>query len=83
MHVAVDKSRCVASGQCVLTAPGVFDQDDNGTVALLDPAPPACRASEVGQAVSLCPARAITVTADAADTRVTGAAGARDGKPQD
>ena len=41
MKVKVDQARCVASGNCVLTAPEVFDQrDEDGIVVLLDPSPP-------------------------------------------
>ena len=40
MHVEVNVPKCVASGQCVLIAPEVFDQrDDDGMVILLDDSP--------------------------------------------
>ena len=62
MRVTVDQDRCVASGQCVLTAVDVFDQrDEDGTVIVLNPAPPAQLAEDVRRAAALCPARAITV----------------------
>jgi ferredoxin len=62
MKVTVDQDKCVASGQCVLTAPDVFDQrDEDGIVFLLNPTPPADRANDVRQAAALCPARAITI----------------------
>jgi ferredoxin len=62
MRVKIDQSKCVASGQCVLTAPEVFDQrDEDGTVVLLDPTPPAHLAEDVRRAVALCPARVISV----------------------
>jgi ferredoxin len=62
MKVTVDQSKCVASGQCVLTVPDVFDQrDEDGIVVLLNPSPPAGLAEEVKQAAALCPALAITV----------------------
>ena len=62
MRVTVDQDKCVASGQCVLTAADVFDQrDEDGIVVLLDPHPAAERADDVRQAAALCPARAITV----------------------
>jgi ferredoxin len=62
VKVTVDQERCVASGQCVLTAGDVFDQrEEDGVVVLLDPDPPADRAEDVRQAALLCPARAITV----------------------
>ena len=62
MKVTVEQSKCVAAGQCVLTAPDVFDQrDEDGIVVLLHPSPPARLAEDVKQAVALCPALAITV----------------------
>ena len=60
MRVEVDADRCCAAGQCVLTAPEVFDQDeDTGVVVLLDASPPAeqyeaVRDGEPGLPASLC-----------------------------
>ncbi|MFE3946199.1 ferredoxin, partial [Streptomyces sp. NPDC059118] len=35
MKVTVDQNKCVASGQCVLSAPDVFDQrEEDGIVVL-------------------------------------------------
>jgi ferredoxin len=62
MRVTVDQDKCVASGQCVLTAPDVFDQrDEDGIVVLLNPNPPEDRADDVRQAAAVCPALAIWV----------------------
>ncbi len=62
MKVTVDTGKCISSGQCVLTAPEVFDQrDEDGLVVLLNPGPPAELAGDVRQAATLCPALAITV----------------------
>jgi ferredoxin len=62
MKVLVDQDKCVASGQCVLAAPDVFDQrDEDGVVVLLDPSPPAGLDDDVHQAAIICPALAITV----------------------
>ncbi|AGM03953.1 ferredoxin [Amycolatopsis keratiniphila] len=59
MKLEVDRERCVGAGMCVLTAPGVFEQDEeDGRVRLLDPEP-----AEIGDAVQLCPAAAITANA--------------------
>ena len=46
MEINVDRDRCVGAGQCVLSAPDVFDQDDEGLVTVLDPAPAAELAEE-------------------------------------
>ncbi|PJN31013.1 ferredoxin [Streptomyces sp. CB02959] len=60
MKVIVDQNKCVASGQCVLTAPEVFDQrEEDGIVVLLAENPPEGLADDVRQAVALCPAQAI------------------------
>lgn len=62
MKVTVDQTRCVGSGQCVLVAEDVFDQrDEDGTVVLLDPDPPAERRADVQHAAAMCPSTAITV----------------------
>jgi ferredoxin len=62
MRVIVDQGRCIASGQCVLSAGAVFDQDEqDGTVLLLDASPPAELHDDVRRAAALCPAQAITV----------------------
>lgn len=63
MEIVTDKSRCIGAGQCVLNAPDVFGQDDEGTVIVVvdtDPSPdqePKIRAAE-----HACPARVIIVT---------------------
>lgn len=63
MRVSVDSGRCCGSGQCVLAAPDVFDQnDEDGTVLLLDPHPPAPLQETVRAAAGVCPAAAITVS---------------------
>ncbi|KAA2264335.1 ferredoxin [Solihabitans fulvus] len=65
MRVVVDSDKCCGSGQCVLTAPDVFDQrDEDGTVLLLDAEPPAELHEAVRQAVTLCPSSAISVVED-------------------
>jgi ferredoxin len=62
VRVTVDRDKCVASGQCVLTAADVFDQgDDDGLVLLLNDHPSAERRADVKQAAALCPALAISV----------------------
>ncbi|MFH8341899.1 ferredoxin [Streptomyces sp. AM6-12] len=59
MRVEVDQPKCVASGQCVLVAPQVFDQDDEGVVQLLDATPGPELADDVRESAAICPAAAI------------------------
>lgn len=62
MKVTIDLDKCISAGQCVLTAPEVFDQrEEDGLVVLLNPSPPAALADDVRQAATLCPALAIAV----------------------
>ena len=32
MRIHADKTLCIAAGQCVLSSPAVFDQDDDDTI---------------------------------------------------
>ena len=62
MKVTIDQEKCIASGQCVLTAPAVFDQrEEDGIVVLLNPSPPGGAGWDAREAATLCPALAITV----------------------
>jgi ferredoxin len=65
MRITTDREVCIGSGNCTLTAPAVFDQDEtDGRVRLLDPAPPAELAQQVRRAAYVCPSGAITVDED-------------------
>ena len=60
MRVEVDVAKCVASGQCVLVAPDVFDQrDEDGMVVLLDETPAPGLRDAVRESAMVCPATAI------------------------
>ena len=59
--VHVDEDLCIGAGQCVLVAPDIFDQDDQGLVILLDATPPPPLHEAARKAARLCPARAITI----------------------
>ncbi|BBC35114.1 Ferredoxin [Streptomyces graminofaciens] len=62
MKIEVDVPKCVASGQCVLIAPDVFDQrDDDGMVVLLDESPAPELHDDVRESATVCPAAAIRV----------------------
>jgi ferredoxin len=63
MKISVDTGSCVSSGQCVLLAPGTFDQDEeDGTVVLLAEEPSDGEEDAVRQAELTCPAAAIRLS---------------------
>ncbi|PRY25844.1 (4Fe-4S)-binding protein [Pseudosporangium ferrugineum] len=66
MRITADTGVCVGAGQCVLTDPGVFDQDADGIVTLLTDRPDAAAAEGVRTAVELCPAGALSIVEDEA-----------------
>ena len=62
MKVSVDRTRCVGAGQCVRTAPEVFDQDEaEGLVVLVASRPEPEVEAWVRKAALLCPAQAISI----------------------
>ncbi|MFF3373743.1 ferredoxin [Streptomyces sp. NPDC002680] len=60
MRLSTEPDRCVASGQCVMLAPTVFDQDDDGIVVLLKEQPDAPETEAVRESIRVCPAAAIS-----------------------
>ncbi len=61
MRVVADRDVCIGAGMCVLTAPAVFDQGDDGLVEVLVDAPGESDAGAVREAVRLCPSGALRV----------------------
>lgn len=60
MKVRLDQHKCVSGGQCVFSAPEVFDQrEEDGIAVLLMEDVPAELLDGVREAVDICPARAI------------------------
>ncbi|MFC7245112.1 ferredoxin [Catellatospora aurea] len=57
-----DATRCIGAGQCVRTAPDVFDQDDGGTVVVLVAEVDESHRALLDEAAYLCPASAISFT---------------------
>ncbi|GAA3081138.1 ferredoxin [Pseudonocardia yunnanensis] len=64
MKIAADREICIGAGMCVLTAPAVFDQDDDGIVELLVEDVPPGEADAARQAVALCPSGALRALDD-------------------
>jgi ferredoxin len=58
-QLGTDRETCIGSGNCVRLAPAVFDQDDDGRVALLPGGDPDAVAEDVGLAVAGCPVGAL------------------------
>jgi ferredoxin len=61
--VRVDLEKCIGAGHCVLRAPKIFDQRDDGMVILLDESPPHELRAAAEKAADLCPSQAITIEA--------------------
>ncbi|OON79631.1 ferredoxin [Streptomyces tsukubensis] len=61
MRVSADRDVCVGAGLCALTAPAVFDQDDDGLVTVLTPAPEEQDRPAALEAGGLCPSGAVRV----------------------
>nr|WP_317447754.1 ferredoxin [Streptomyces collinus] len=61
MRVMVKPEVCIGAGQCVLAAPEVFDQDDDGVVQVVDEAPELELYRDVRLAAARCPVEAIGV----------------------
>jgi ferredoxin len=66
MKVTVDQEKCCAGGNCVMLAPGVFDQrDSDGVVVLLTDTPPTDARDAVREAAEVCPAACIMLDENA------------------
>lgn len=61
MRVEVDREKCCGAGHCVLLAPDVFDQRDDGVVVLLDARPNPPLHAAVTEAAQVCPTAAIAI----------------------
>jgi len=61
MKVFVDQDKCVGAGNCVVQAPELFDQGDDGIVILLQAEPGENLHEAARDAAITCPALAITV----------------------
>jgi ferredoxin len=64
LKVVADRDVCIGAGMCVMTAPEVFDQDDDGVVVLLTAQVPQEQADRTRRAVANCPSGALRVVDD-------------------
>ncbi|MEU1529036.1 ferredoxin [Streptomyces fagopyri] len=62
IDIAIDKDVCIGAGQCALTAPSVFTQDDDGFSEVLPGRADGDGDPLVREAARACPVGAITVT---------------------
>ncbi len=63
--VEVDRDLCIGSGDCVDTAPAVFELDDEGKAVVIDP--DGAPTDDVVEAAANCPVTAIFVIGEAGD----------------
>lgn len=64
MRITVDRDRCIGSGQCVMTAPNVFTQDDDALVVLVPGREDGAGDPRVRDVPSACPVQAVTISED-------------------
>ena len=60
-RIAVDRDRCVGSGACEALAPDVFEVDDDGVLVVIREQPAEGEQSDVRDAVTSCPTRALAL----------------------
>jgi ferredoxin len=65
IHVAVDRALCIGSGDCVETAPGVFELDAEDKAVVIDPDGEPI--DTVLEAAQNCPVTAIFVAGEDGD----------------
>jgi ferredoxin len=64
MRITADAERCIGAGQCVMSVPEVFEQDDEGFVTVITENPQASLVAEVTIAAERCPVKAIALHGD-------------------
>lgn len=61
MRIITDSDLCIGAGQCVLAAPGIFDQGEDALVTLVTETPDDSQRGSVQQAIVRCPSGAIAL----------------------
>jgi ferredoxin len=59
VKVEANRDICIGAGMCLMTAPEVFDQDDDGIVVLLTAEVPDAHVAQARRAVANCPSGAL------------------------
>jgi ferredoxin len=59
MRISADRDVCIGAGMCAMTAPAVFDQDDDVVVVVLVDEVPPEHADAALRAVLSCPSGAL------------------------
>jgi ferredoxin len=62
MRIDIDKDVCIGAGQCALTAPDVFTQDDDGYGTVRPGREHGAGGPLAREAARACPVSAVTVT---------------------
>jgi len=62
LKITVNKNRCIGSGDCVETAPAVFQLDDEGKSDVVNPT--GAGDNSIVAAARACPVKAITIVDD-------------------
>ncbi|PRH77921.1 ferredoxin [Streptomyces solincola] len=62
MHISIDEHACIGAGQCALTSPEVFTQDDDGFGAVLPGREDGAGHPLAREAARACPVGAVKVT---------------------
>jgi ferredoxin len=65
IHITVDRALCIGSGDCVDSAPNVFQLDEEDKAVVVDP--DGASVDEVIQAAGNCPVSAIFVVGEDGD----------------
>ena len=65
IRVEVDRDLCIGSGDCVDSAPAVFELDDDGKAVVIDP--DGADTDDIVEAGRNCPVTAIFVIGEAGD----------------
>jgi ferredoxin len=65
LEITVDRSLCIGSGDCVDTAPNVFQLDEEDKAVVVDP--DGASVDEIIQAAGNCPVSAIFVVGEEGD----------------